>query len=490
MKEGENKMKKLGFIIGLTLILGFAVESIGAEFAFHGDMNNRFLIYTDRSDWLANESQGEIGDKKVDATYGELKYRFWFEAADDDGDVKGVYAIEIGGVRWGREGTGRSQGGSFSGDGANVETRWAYVDLQTPGVERKLRWRMGLQPWKINSFLWQETATGLNLYGTPTDLIDFQAAWIRSIDKLAQDESDRNLEDVDNILGRVNFNVNPDLKIGVFGLYTWGDNDADVATAPDPNPAGLREFAQVTPRNYLYKAWATDAKSSWYNIGVDGSWTYNKFFVNWDLIYQGGKFEDINFDDSEFSGLSSSGDFDISAWMGHADIGYKFGKPKLTYTFWYASGDDDAGDDDFNGFLGIDLDRDDSLSMFEGNYADDASYFTERGYLLDKGFIMNKLALDYQWTEKLRVGGAVMYMMTAEDIDYFNANGGAESNDQIGFEVNGYAKYMIFKNVELAVNAGYLFSGDAMDAFETGKQRDGSADEDIFVSSARVRYKF
>ena len=145
---------------------------------------------------------------------------------------------------------------------------------------------------------------------------------------------------------------------------------------------------------------------------------------------------------------------------------------------------------DFNGFLGIDLDRDDSLSMFEGGYADDASYFTERAYMLDKGFIMNKLALDYQWTEKLRVGTAAMYMMTAEDIDYFNNNGGAESNDEIGFELNAYFKYMVFKNVELAVNAGYLFSGDAMDAFETGNQRDGDADENIFVSSARVRYKF
>ncbi len=473
-------MKKLGFFIGLVLILGFAVESIGAEFAFHGDMNNRFLIYTNRSDWFRNESAGTIGDKTVDATYGELKYRFWFEAADDDGDVKGVYAVEIGGVRWGREGTGRSQGGSFSGDGANVETRWAYVDLQTPGVERKLRWRMGLQPWKINSFLWQETATGLNLYGTPTDLIDFQASWIRSNDKLAQDEANRNLEDVDNLHGRVNFNVNPDLKIGIFGLYTWGDNDAS-------SPA---DFASVTPRNYLWKAFASDTDSSWYNIGVDGSWTYNKFFVNWDLIYQGGSIDDVNFNDSEFSGLSSSGDFDISAWLGHADIGYKFGKPKLTYTFWYASGDDDAGDNDFDGFLGIDLDRTDSIALFEGGYADDATYFTERAYLLDKGFIMNKLALDYQWTEKLQVGGAVMYMLTAEDIEYFNANGGAESNDDIGFEINGYFKYKIFKNVELAVNAGYLFSGDAMDAFETGSQRDGDADENIFASHARVRYKF
>ena len=473
-------MKKLGFVIGLILLAGFAVDSIGAEFAFHGDMNNRFLIYTQRSDWLNSESQGKIEDKKVDATYAELKYRFWFEAADDDGDVKGVYAIEIGGVRWGETGTGRGQGGSYSGDGANVETRWAYLDFQTPGIEQKLRWRMGLQPWKVNSFLWQETATGLNLYGTPTDLIDFQAAWIRSVDKLAHDEADRNLEDVDNILGRVNFNINPDLKIGFFGLYTWGDNDAN-------SPA---DFAQVNPRNYLYKQFASDTKSNWYNIGIDGSWSPGNFFVNWDLIYQGGSIDDVSFNDAEFSGLSSSGDFDISAWMGHADIGYKFGKPKLTYTFWYASGDDDAGDNDFNGFLGIDLDRDDSLSMFEGNYADDDSYFTERGYMLDKGFIMNKLALDYQWTPKLQVGAAAMYMMTAEDIEYTDSSGRNQSEDQLGFEVNAYCKYKLFQNVELAVNAGYLFSGDAMDAFETGNQKDGSADEDIFVSSARVRYKF
>jgi hypothetical protein len=473
-------MKKLGFVIGLMLVIGFAAEAVAVEFEFHGDMNNRFLVYTNRNDWLQNEQQGQIGDKTVNATYGELKYRYWFEASDDDGDVKGVYAIEIGGVRWGREGSGKAQGGSYSGDGVNVETRWAYLDFQTPGVEKKLRWRMGLQPWTINSFLWEETASGLNLSGTANDLIDFQAAWIRSVDKLATDEAERNLENVDNILGRVNFNINPELKIGAFGLYTWGDND----------PSSAADFAAVNPRNYEYKAWATDTKSSWYNLGFDGSWSPGKLFFNWDLIYQGGSLDDINFTDTEFSGLSSSGDFDISSWLGHADIGYKFGKPKLTYTFWYATGDDDAGDNDFNGFLAIDVDRTDSLSMFEGNFADDASYFTERPYMLDKGFIINKLALDYQWTEKLRVGTAAMYMMTAEDIKYTNSNGGSESNDAIGFELNGYVSYMLFKNMELAINAGYLWSGDAMDAFETGTQKDGSADENIFVSSARVRWKF
>jgi len=460
--------------------MAFAFEAAGAQFEFHGDMNNRFLIYTDRNDWLNPEQLGTIGSKTVDATYGELKYRFWFEAADDDGDVKGVYAIEIGGVRWGREGSGKSQGGSYSGDGVNVETRWAYLDLQTPGVEQKMRWRMGLLPLDINSFLWQETATGLQLYGTANELIDYQLGWIRSVDKLATDESERNLENVDNITGRVNFNVNPELKIGVFGLYTWGDND----------PASSADFAAVTPRSYEYKAWATDAKSSWYNIGIDGSWSPGKWFVNWDLIYQGGKLEDINFDDSEFSGQSASGDFDVSAWLGHVDVGYKFGKPKLTYTFWFASGDDDAGDDNFDGFLSIDVDRADSLSIFEGPYVDDVTYFTERPYMLDKGFIINKLALDYQWTEKLRVGTAAMYMMTDKDIEYTSTGGSSESNDDIGFELNGYFTYMLYKNLELSVNAGYLWSGDAMDAFETGTDRDGSADENIFVSSARVRWKF
>ena len=475
-------MKKLGFIVAFAIVFSFAVESVAAEFEFHGDMNNRFVIYTDRSDWLRNEQQGQINKKAVEATYGELKYRFWFEAADDDGDVKGVYAIEVGGIRFGREGSGKGQGGSFSGDGVNVETRWAYLDFQTPAVEKKLRWRMGLQPWKINSFLWEETATGLNLYGTPTDLIDFQASWIRVVDKLKSTNDQRGLEDVDNFLGRVNFNVNPDLKIGVFGMYTTGDND----------PASPADFVDVTSRRYLYKLFASGAESRWYNVGVDGSWSPGggNLFINWDFIYQGGELNDINFDDSEFSGLSRSGDFDISAWLGHADIGYKFGKPKLTYTFWYASGDKDAGDGDFKGFLAIDLDRADNLSIFEGIYADDATYFTERPYMLDKGFIMNKLALDYQWTEKLQVGAAAMYMLTAEDIEYFNASGGRESNNDVGFEINGYFKYKLFQNVELAANIGYLFAGDALDAFEVGTQRDGKSDENIFASSARVRYKF
>jgi hypothetical protein len=171
-------------------------------------------------------------------------------------------------------------------------------------------------------------------------------------------------------------------------------------------------------------------------------------------------------------------------------LGYKFGNAKLTYTFWYASGDDDGDDKDFNGFMSVDVDICNSVTIMEGVYADD-DYFVETPYIGDKGFIMNQLALDYKASKKLMVGTSVMYMMTAEDVEYTYKKNGVtykSSDDEIGFEWNAYLKYKIYQNLEFAINAAYLFAGDAMDYWEV--QKDGSSDEDIFVSTARIRYKF
>jgi hypothetical protein len=167
------------------------------------------------------------------------------------------------------------------------------------------------------------------------------------------------------------------------------------------------------------------------------------------------------------------------------DAGANVGRTRLTYTGWYASGDDDPLDSDFEGFLATDVDRADSIILFEGGYTDD-TYFTERPYLLDKGLILNKLAVDHKVSEKLTCGGALLYLMTAEDV----AIGGGKKSDKIGTEIDAYMSYKLFPNVEVAVNAGYLFADDAVDAFEVGVQRDGKADTDIFRSTARIRYTF
>jgi uncharacterized protein with LGFP repeats len=82
-----------------------------------------------------------------------------------------------------------------------------------------------------------------------------------------------------------------------------------------------------------------------------------------------------------------------------------------------------------------------------------------------------------------------MYMMTSEDVEYnTKLTGENVSEDELGVEIDGYVKYQLFENVELAWNAGYLAAGDAMDYFE--REQDGDSDEDIWRSDMRIRYKF
>ena len=215
-------------------------------------------------------------------------------------------------------------------------------------------------------------------------------------------------------------------------------------------------------------------------------------FFNWDAIYQGGDVDDATFTATNL-GTTASQDYDVSAYFLHTDVGFAWDDFKVTGTFWYASGDDDEKDDDFEGFFSTDVDIFTGSTVLMESYDDD-NYFTERSYLLDKGMMLAKVAFDWQATEKLKVGAAGLYMLTAEDVEYIDGDGTAgnsnQSEDEIGTEIMGYLSYKLYQNVEFAINAGFLFAGDAMDYFEEDSIRDGSSDEDIFRSMARVRYKF
>ncbi len=221
-----------------------------------------------------------------------------------------------------------------------------------------------------------------------------------------------------------------------------------------------------------------------YTIGIDGGLKSGKFFANWDAMYQTG-----SVDNADFLGLngSASGDFDLSAYLLHGDIGMNIGATKVTFTSWYASGDDNENDNKFNAFMSTDVDRADSIVLFEGGYAND-TYGTERPYILDKGMFLNKIAVDHKVNDTVKVGVAVLYVMTAEDIEYVDDNGNRQANNDIGLEIDASISYKIYDNVELALNGGYLVSGDAMDAFEYN--RDGKGEENIYRVTSRLRYKF
>jgi hypothetical protein len=464
-------MKKAGLVLVVFLVFGLVSQAMAVDFSLHGDMNNRFMLYSNHVDFLRPEQQGTLDDGTVDDNFGEIKYRFWFDATSDDGAVKGVFATEIGGLRF-----GDAEGMPYSGDKVKMEVRWAYLDFQLPFVDQKSRLSMGLQPFTVNEYIWQETVGGVKFYGDVGDM-NYEAAWARGYEvRTTGNDDDR--EDVDALFGRFNFKPAEGLKLGVFALYQMSDADAD-------NPA---DFGSISSRDWLIKRFEDKVDLDLWTLGLDGGFSPNPFFIKWDLMYQNGNIDNINYTDFA-SGLGRAGDFTVNAYFAHLDAGITFGNHKLTYTFWYASGDDDPLDSSFKGFLATDLDRTDSITIMQGGYTDD-TYFTERPYIHDKGFVMNKIALDSKVTDKLTVGGALMYMMTAEDIEYTDNQGRLQKDDKIGIELNGYLKYLLYQNVEFAVNAGYLWADDAMDFFEVDDIRDGSSDEDIFISTARVRYMF
>jgi len=473
-------MKRFQVLLVLLLALGLTAPALGVDFAFHGDLNNRFQIYTDQNDFFRAEQQGITRKKNVEDNFGEIKYRFWTEAASDDGKVKGVYAIEIGGLRYGEAG----KGAEFSGDGVNVETRWAYLDFQLPGIESKNRLQMGLNSQNINKYFWAETVMGVKNYGSPTDMVDYTVAWFRPIETNAS-TSNQSGQDLDGFYGRANFKAADNLLVGVFGLWFYKD---------DPQGSDA-----IEDRKYEIKQFARNAEFNQYTLGIDGNYKTDvgpgNLFLNYDLLYQGGKIKNASFTTTApgdqtgaTAGGRASADFDVKAYFLHLDAGYKWEKSTFTYTFWYASGDDDPNDKDFKGFLAVDVDSFDNHILFE-SYTDD-DVFTERNYLLDKGFVMNKLRFDYQFTDKVKAGLSGMYMLTAEDIEYFDKNGVKRKNDKIGFELDADVRYQIYKGLEFNTGAGFLWADDAMDFFEQNSQVDGKSDNNIFRWVANIRYKF
>lgn len=461
--------KFLKVMIVLLTMTAVAAPAMAVEFAFHGDLNNRFSLYTNHSDFykgsVLEKGAGAVPKigKSTNTSWGDAKYRLWTEVKTNDGNVKGVYAIEIGAIHYGNS----SRGGAYSGDGITSETRWLYTQFQTPGADSKSLVTLGLQPYKVNKFVWAETAMGIKY---TTDM--YELAWMRG-HEIFNNASDGDKNSADSFSARVNLKPMDGAKVGLFGLYQFQDPDTAAKTT---TTATVTTFNKVVDAGKYGIKQMKDVEYDIYTIGVDGTMTSGNIFVNWDAIYQGGEFKDVNFFGLDAAGaLSRTGDFDLNAYLLHADIGLKMGDSKLTYTTWYASGDDNDTDDKFEAFISTDVDFFESIVLFEGGYTDD-NYGTERPYLFNKGMFFNKLAYDRKQTEKLKFGVAVLYMMTAEDLG---------TEDEIGTEFDAYVSYKLYPNVELALNGGYLITGDAL----TQNALPG-ADDDIFRITSRIRYKF
>jgi len=483
------------------------------KFTFHGDMNHRFMLHTNHLDWFKGLRPEALNHGNVEDSYAEVKYRLWTEATTNDGNIKGVYAIEMGGLRFGATGSlGKGTGGTYSGDSVNIETRWAYIDFQVPGVKNKSRIKIGLQPFKLNSKLWSETILGVN-YTEKIGFFQYQLSWMRGYDEknwYNTDESDPlvpKFDDIDFLSARYDVKFfDKKFNAAIFGLYGFNDD------------AGENVSGTIKASKYQVKKFPKNTGLRLWCVGTDGGFSISlpalgnvKIFTAWDTIFQLGKIKNAHFYDDiinpdknvetyvykdengkeQTQKYHAEGDFYIYSFSSHLKAGLDAGRMKLTYTGWYTSGDRDITDDTFNGYMSIDMHAGDSIVLFEGCYADD-TVFTNAHYLLDKGFIMNKLAVDLKVTDIFDFGVSGLYMRTSKPMEYNDPKSDdvLYSVHHIGYEVDTYAKFQLYSNLEFAINGGYLFSGNAMDVFEDHDIRNGYADEDIYIVASRLRYKF
>ncbi len=99
---------------------------------------------------------------------GDLRFRPYVIVSDDNGAVQSHLRFEIGDVMFGDTSAGaagRSAGGATGADGVNVETKWAFIDVQLPGGI-PLRMRGGIQPWLLpKSAILDDDIAGIRFYG-------------------------------------------------------------------------------------------------------------------------------------------------------------------------------------------------------------------------------------------------------------------------------------------------------------------------------------
>ncbi len=461
-----KKINAFWAVLAVFMAVGLAGQAAAVDFAVHGDLNNRFMLYTNQSQmYAAGQTIGTsttpplspVRNDDNSAFWGDIKYRLWAELGTNDGKVKGVYNIELGALRFGDNNYKKGGGGIYSGDGTNIETRFAYTEFQLPFVQNKARVRIGLIPFSVNRYVWMETVMGAELAGEGGG-VDYTLAWGRGYEVFPTDTQKDAFQDADAVLLRGNVKPIKGLKVGGFILYQRMDGFA------------LGTDTRTDETGYEIKNFGKD-KYDIYTLGTDGNYTtptsFGSAFLNWDLIYQGGK-------------IDLPGNKDVSAYFLHADLGVNIDRLRLTYTTWYASGDDDPKDGTKHNFISTDVDITDSIALFEGGYTDD-NFFTEAPYIADKGLYLNKLGADYKATDKTSVGVALLYLQTAKNL----ANGSKD----LGPEIDAYVTHMLYPNLELSLNAGYLFSDDGMDNFVGGVDK-GKAAGNVFRSTMRLRYKF
>jgi hypothetical protein len=160
------------------------------EFAFGWVWNDHMADSVNKS---GNLGGGGANDGSHDAFDARQRIRLQINFIINE-YLQGVYGLEVTNI-WGRGvgGSGGGSGGAMDADGANLVTRWAYVDWLIPNTPVQVR--MGIQPVALpgtrmgNPVLSTDIAGIIVSSPTPLDWLSVTAFWLRPYDAYANDDT-------------------------------------------------------------------------------------------------------------------------------------------------------------------------------------------------------------------------------------------------------------------------------------------------------------
>ena len=411
-------------------------------------------------------------DVDLDDTWASLQFRLWAVAASDDGKIKGTWAMEVGSLRFGENNSAGPDELVPRNEGENIEVRQMSLEFALPFLQNlNLRLRAGLNPYYVNRFLWNETAPGIDLSGkfdlgnVPTS---FVLVWVRGFDNTWLDNNEQN-NDFDAYAAVVAFDLSKVISAvdkAQAKVYYIPMNGQDGVRVPYGVNAGL--WTDVQP----------------YYLGGDAQFSYRGVDVDLGVIHMGGDANNIH---------NNGEDVDFDGWFSYVDLGYQVNDQlRVSFLGWWASGDNNSTKGDVDSYIAVDTHTEGSVVLFEDGAFDDGYAVSSAPYLNQLGFQMYRLRVDYKATPKLSLAAAVNYMKFDEDAKWVEDNGSRHSDDDIGWELDVYANYELYNNLKVNLAAGYLWAGDALDAW-ADKDGDGLVDssaDDMYRVSLGVTYTF
>jgi hypothetical protein len=449
-EEEEMKRNKLLAVAAAgVLTAATAVPALALENEFHGVFIGQYQVSNfNGSAWVDNNSTGQFlpaghPKKQENANFFDSRGRLsWVAKANDN--VKLVTLFEFDYTNWGNSSfaSGRNQGGALGANGANFETKRAYLDLNMPNCPTNLKFGMQTVDDSFKGVFLSENAPGL-MFTTPFGKnLETKAGFFRFFDS-----ANSNGNGVGPVLGKAvmdfamldaKYSVDKNTKVGG-AYYLINDARKNLGVASSTGPIN-------------------GPAVSYHTLGVNAETVVGPLSLDGFLLYQFGDQLD-----------TTAAKQDLSAFAANVGAKMKLGSGTLRSEFLYASGDSDPASGKVKSFQSVigaygvvpadGYYNGEMVLLFRDKYAmtiDNAIVMNQNNQ--NQGVIAGTLGYDMDFTSKLSGSANAGFAAVAKANG--NAQQGNNKSDYLGTEINAEVTYKLYENVALNARAGYVFLGD------------------------------